>query len=76
MINKKIRAYLEYDNFVLIKYFSIFYQYCNGYEDKQRIIVIKKMANSLPDFHPFDINTDATSVIVTWKNGFTDLIIF
>lgn len=34
------------------------------------------MAHSLPDFHPFDINTDATSVIVTWKNGFTDLIIF
>ena len=34
------------------------------------------MANSLPDFHPFDINTDPTSVLVTWKNGFIDLIIF
>ena len=28
------------------------------------------MASSLPDFHPFDIiNTDPTSVGVTWKKS-------
>ena len=26
------------------------------------------MASSLPEFFPFDINTDPSSVGVTWKN--------
>ena len=34
------------------------------------------MANSLPEFHQFDINTDPEVLGLIGKNGFRDLIIF